>query len=198
LAQDPVPTPETAASEAVAAPTVAAPAYSAMTSSQRWSDFISGSVASPSVALSVLGSAAMSHLSRDPVSWHAGSRGFFERAGSHYARSLTSGFIHDGLAAALGHDTRYFREPDQSGWRRARHALRRTLFTRDREGKSVFDVSNLTSIYATPMISTAWHPGQGSMMTRGLRGGSMGIGIQAVTNVFHEFGPDIRKKILGK
>jgi hypothetical protein len=191
IAQEPIP-PDPIAQDSAQSDIQAAPPYAAMTSGQRWNDFVSTSLASPSVALRVLSAAALSHVNRDPVSWGMGSRGFFERAGSHYARFAVQGSIHSGLAAALGHDTRYFREPDQSGWRRARHALRRTFVTRDRDGHDVFDISEMTALYASPMIATAWHPRRCGALTQGFRAGNFGVGAQAVGNLFREFGPDLK------
>jgi hypothetical protein len=193
LAQDPPPTPQVTVQSVTPCDVPATSCYAAMTSGQRWNDFVSTSVASPSVALRVLTSAAISHVNREPVSWGTGSRGFFERAGSHYAKFAVQGSIHSGLAAALGHDTRYFREPDQSGWRRARHALRRTFITRDREGHDVFDISQMTALYASPMIATAWHPRHCGALTQGFRAGNFGVGAQAVGNLFREFGPDLKR-----
>lgn len=169
------------------------PEYTTMTSAQRWNDFVSGSLFGPSVGLKVFASAAISHLNHEPDKWRLGSRGYFERAGSHYARGVVQGCLHDGIAAALGHDTRYFREPGKSGWHRAGHALRRTLFTRDRSGRSVFDISEITSLYTAPMIASAWRPRHQTPLTQGLRGGDFGVGAQAVGNLFREFGPDLKR-----
>ena len=191
IAQNPI-SPDPIAQNSTQSDSQAAPSYAAMTSGQRWNDFVTTSLGSPSVALRVLSSAALSHINREPVSWGMGSRGFFERAGSHYARVAVQGSIHSGLAAALGHDTRYFREPGQSGWRRARHALRRTFVTRDREGRDVFDISKMTALYASTMIATTWHPGRCGALTQGFRAGSFGVGAQAVGNLFREFGPDLK------
>jgi hypothetical protein len=191
MAQDPV-TQDPVAQNAAQVDVQTTPSYAAMTSSQRWNDFVSGNLASPSVALRVLSSAALSQINREPVSYGMGSRGFFERAGSHYARFAVQGSIHSGLAAALGHDTRYFREPEKSGWRRAGHALRRTFVTRDREGHSVFDISEMTALYASPMIASTWHPRHYGALTQGFRAGNFGVGAQAMGNLFREFGPDLK------
>lgn len=191
IAQDAIP-PDPLSQNSTQNDVQAASSYAAMTSGQRWNDFVSTSLASPSVAMRTLTAAAISHINREPVSWGMGSRGFFERAGSHYARSAVEGSIHSGLAAALGHDTRYFREPGQSGWRRARHALRRTFVTRDREGHDVFDISQMTALYASPMIATTWHPRRCGALTEGFRAGNFGVGAQAVGNLFREFGPDLK------
>ena len=173
------------------------PKYTTMTSVQRWNDFVSGSLFGPSVGLKVFTSAAISHLNHEPDRWRLGSRGYFERAGSHYARGVVQGCLHDGIAAALGHDTRYFREPGKSGWHRAGHALRRTFITRDRAGHSVFDISEITSLYTAPMFASTWRPRHQSPLTQGLRGGDFGVGAQAAGNLLREFGPDL-KRILKK
>ncbi len=191
IAQDPI-TQDPIAQNATQSDVQVTPSYAAMTSTQRWNDFVSNSAASPSVALRVLSGAALSQINREPVAWGMGSRGFFERVGSHYARFAVQGSIHSGLAAALGHDTRYFREPGQSGLRRARHALRRTFVTRDREGHSVFDISQMTAMYTSPMIASTWHPRRYGALTQGFRAGNFGVGAQAVGNLFREFGPDLK------
>jgi hypothetical protein len=191
MAQDPIP-PDPVVQNIMKCDVPATPSYAAMTSSQRWNDFVSSNLASPAVALRVLGSAAISQINREPVSYGMGSRGFFERAGSHYMRFAVQGSIHSGLAAALGHDTRYFREPEQNGWRRAGHALRRTFVTRDREGRSVFDISEMTALYTSPMIASTWHPRRYGPLTQGFRAGNFGVGAQAVGNLFREFGPDLK------
>jgi hypothetical protein len=177
------------------------PDYTPMTADQRWNDYISGSIASPSVAFRSLASAGISQFSKDPVRWGQGARGYFERAGSHWARSAVEGTIHSGLAAALGHDTRYFREPGKSGWHRTGHALRRTLFTQNREGHTVFDVSQIAGLYGAPMAASLWtprNPHHGSAFSQGVRAGTFGIGMQAGSNMFKEFGPDLKRAILGK
>src|SRR5215469_13066353 len=93
IAQDPIP-PDPIAQNSSQADIQAAPSYAAMTSGERWNGFVSTSLASPSIALRVLASAAISHINREPVSWGNGSLGFFERAGSHYARFAVQGSIH--------------------------------------------------------------------------------------------------------
>lgn len=171
-----------------------------MTADQRWNDYITTSIASPSVAFRSLASAAISHYSRDPVQWGQGPRGFFERAGSHWARAAVEGTVHSGLAAALGHDTRYFREPGKSGWQRTRHALRRTLLTQNREGHTVFDVSQIAGLYGAPMAASLWTPRdhRRSVLSQGVRDGTFGVGMQAGSNMFKEFGPDLKRAILGR
>jgi hypothetical protein len=172
--------------------------YTPMTSSQRWNDYISGSLLSPSVAFRSLASAAISHVSKDPVQWDQSPRSYFQRVGSHWARFAVQGTVHSSLAAALGHDTRYFRQPEKSGWQRTRHALRRTFVTQNREGHTVFDVSEIAGLYGAPMVSSLWNPNRHGAFRLGVRAGTFGIGMQAGSNLFKEFGPDLKRAILGK
>jgi hypothetical protein len=99
---------------------------------------------------------------------------------------------------SLASDTRYFREPGKSGWQRTRHALRRTFVTQNREGHTVFDVSEMAGLYGAPMASTLWNRAANGAFRQGVRGGTLGIGMQAGSNLFKEFGPDIKHAILGK
>jgi hypothetical protein len=87
-----------------------------MTSGLRWNDCISGNLPSPSVAFRSLDSAAISHASKETLG--RSSPRLFRTRGQPLGRSRRTGAIHSSFA--LGHDTRYFREPEKSGWQRTR------------------------------------------------------------------------------
>ena len=174
------------------------PAYVAMTGQERWQAYVHDNYTSPAAAIGFFGSAALGQLSHDTREWGLGAQGYWHRVGNHVGRAAIRGSIESGLAAALHYDIRYQRMPGASGLARTRHALRRTLFTRNQEGKSVVDVPALAGIYGGDMLSTFWHPRRYTPFGSGLRGGNFGLGFQAAGNLAKEFGPDLKHLILRK
>jgi hypothetical protein len=53
--------------------------------------------------------------------------------------------------------------------------------------------SMLIAEYSTPFIAQQWRP-NGTMGGRGLRAGSVGVGLSSTQNLLLEFWPDVRKK----
>lgn len=169
------------------------PAYRRETAKERWTGYLSDSVISPRLGIGVLLSSAIAHLNREPREWGMGPVGYLHRVESHWSVNALQGSIHAAGAAALGHDTRYRREPDAGALHRTGHALWRTFFTCNRDGAWTPDATNLASLYAAPMIGTAWHPRRYGPLHQGLKAGDFGVATQAGANLMKEFGPDIAK-----
>ncbi len=172
--------------------------YVAMTSQERWHDYIHDNFTGAAALAGFFASAAIGQLGRDPREWGEGAPGYWHRVGNHMGRAAIRGSIQSGLAAAMHYDTRYHRMPGHNGWSRAGHALRRTLFTQDEHGHTVFDVPGVAGIYGADMLSTYWHPRRYTPFGSGLHGGNFGLGFEAVGNLGKEFGPDLKHLLLRK
>ena len=195
--QDPVSQDSTVSNDPTAV-SIAAPAqheapYRPMTAKERWAAYMGESVFSLRLGVGTLLSAAIAHANREPREWGTGAGGYFHRVENRWAVTALQGSLHSAGAAALGHDTRYRRMPDATGIHRAGHALWRTLFTYDREGRPTPDVTNLASLYAAPMIGTMWNPRRYGPLHQGIHAGEFGVMTQAGTNLLKEFGPDLRR-----
>jgi hypothetical protein len=91
------------------APVVAAKSvFQPMTGSERWYQFVHDNLTGPGALLRSLKTATLGEISGRPVGWKTSGFGFGERLGSSFARNAIQGGITDGMAAMLGHDTRYF------------------------------------------------------------------------------------------
>ncbi len=174
------------------------PQYVPMTSQERWHAYLHDNFTGVGAVAGFFGSAAIGQLGREPREWGSGAQGYWHRVGNHMGRAAIRGSIEAGLAAGLHYDTRYHRQPGRSGLARARHALRRTLFTQNEAGKTVVDLPGLAGVYGGDILATYWNPRRYTPLGRGLQGGNFGVGFQAAGNLAKEFGPDLKHLILRK
>jgi hypothetical protein len=56
----------------------------------------------------------------------------------------------------------------------------------------------MAGLYGAPMASSLWNPNRHGAFRLGVRDGTIGIGMQSGSNLFKEFGPDLKRAILGK
>jgi hypothetical protein len=174
-------------------------AYVPMSAHERWHGYLHENMLGSKFVLQVFGSALISHISRDPVQWGVGSHGYIHRVEDRLETFGIDGAVHSSLAAALHHDTRYWRyHGNGRGIRRAGHALERTILTYNESGDRVVDVSALAGIYGSSMTATLWHPRVHDRMLRGVEAGNFGMIGQAAGNLIKEFGPDLKHIILRK
>lgn len=175
-----------------------AQSYTPMTDAERWHDYLHDNFTGVGPVVGFFSAAAIGQLGRDPHEWGLGAQGYWHRVGNHMGRAAIRGSIEAGLAAALHYDTRYHRLPGDKGLHRARHALRRTFFTRNEDGKTVLDVPNLAGIYGADMLSTYWRPHRFTPFGSGVRAANFGLAFQTAGNLGKEFGPDLKRLILHK
>ena len=177
-------------------PVPSAPAYIPMSLHERWHGYLHENLLGSKFVIGVFASAFISHISRDPVEWGVGANGYVHRVENRFFTAGIDGVVHSSLAAALHQDTRYHRG-DGTALQRAGHAMGRTFFTYNEAGHRVFDFSGMAGIYGSSMLSTYWHP-RPSPMGAGVRAGNFGVIVQAGTNLFKEFEPDVKRLLSRK
>ena len=136
--------------------------------------------------------AAMDQAEKAPNAWGNGMDSFGVRMANHFGRSFLRENIAFGVRAVDGEDPRYFRLGKGSGMKRTKYALTRAFLSRKDDGGWMPAYSRFVADYATPLLSETWFPGKFSV-TRGIRGGSLGIGMAFGSNLGSEFWPDIKK-----
>jgi len=137
--------------------------------------------------------AAMDQAEKTPVAWGSGMDSFGVRMANHFGRSFLRENIAFGVRALDHEDPRYFRMEKGTFWNRTRYALNSTFLARRDDGGWMPAYSRFISDYATPFISSTWDP-QKFTVAHGIRGGSLGIGMGFGSNLFSEFGPDLKKR----
>jgi hypothetical protein len=158
----------------------------------RWHGYLHENLLGSKFVIGVLGSAFISHISREPVEWGSGTHGYMHRVENRFFTAGIDGVVHSSLAAGLHLDTRYRNSGSRNGFRRAAHAVGRTFLTYNDSGKRVFDFSSMAGIYGSSMLSTYWRP-HPSPTGAGVRAGNFGVVVETGTNLFKEFAPDLKR-----
>jgi hypothetical protein len=172
----------------------AGPAYRPMTRSERWEQYNHDNFTGAGAYFRALTTAGLGELRGRPQGWPSTTLGFAERYGSAFGRNTVQGTITDGLAAALGHDTRYQRCDCAGRGARLRYALEMTLLTRNQDGHKVFDISRFAGMYGGALVMMTWRPHNMNAAAESARLTSFGVGTAVLTNVIREFAPELRQK----
>jgi hypothetical protein len=136
--------------------------------------------------------AGLDQAEKSPNAWGNGPDSFGVRMANHFGRSFLRSNIAFGVRAVDGEDPRYFRLGKGSGGSRTKYALTRAFLSRKDDGGWMPAYSRFVADYASPFLSQTWFPGKFSV-ARGIRGGSIGIGMAFGSNLGAEFWPDIKK-----
>lgn len=138
--------------------------------------------------------AGLDQLWKRPTNWDDGSDSFGVRMASH----LGARFIHENVAfgvRALAHeDPRYFRKGRGPVLTRVGYAIVNTFEVHNDDGSLMPAYSLFVSCYATPAIDRDWHQGPFTL-GREARTGTIGLGTGVAQSLWHEFSPDLRKKL---
>jgi hypothetical protein len=162
-----------------------------MTREERWRDFKHVNFESPGAFFPTFFTGLGDATGKVPR-WDSGALGFSEHMGSEFARFTIAGAIHSSLAATFHQDTRYFPCACQGAFHRTAHAVSRTLFTYNDNGRLRPDISGLAGIYGGPIIMTSWYPANYTPLGYGIRQGNIAAGITSAIYVIREFSPDIK------
>jgi hypothetical protein len=130
-----------------------------------------------------------------PKEWGGGAEAFGERVGDSFAKHVIRETIESGAAAALHEDNRYLRSTEQGLWKRSRHALAAIFLARNEAGHTHFAYSGMGGAAGAAFISRAWQPRSVSSAGDGATTFGISMALDATSNVFHEFWPDIKRKL---
>jgi hypothetical protein len=176
--------------------TVAArPAYRPMTASERWQQYTHDNFTGPGAYFRALNTAAFGEIRGRPAGWPSTTLGFGERFASSFGRNAVQGSITDGMAAALGHDTRYLRCECTGTGARLRYALQMTVMTRNQDGRKVFDFSRFAGMYGGALAMSTWRPHHLNAGADSARLTGIGVSTAVMTNIAREFAPELRRKL---
>jgi hypothetical protein len=164
-----------------------------LTGYERWQMYVNETYVSPAAYLSTLGSALEGQALNYPRAWGGGVEGYSRRAGSQFGTLIIQNSLHDGCAAALRYEPRYFRCQCKGAWKRTGHALEMTFLTYDQHGHKRLDLPQLIGAYGSSMLSALWNPKGFSPLVQGVQAGHLQVGFVAGMNMAQEFNPEIRR-----
>ena len=165
----------------------------ALTGNERWHLYVNETYLSSGSYLASLGAALGLQAIDYPSDWGGGFRGYGRRAASQYGTLVIQNTLHDGGAAALGYEPRYFRCQCTGVWRRTGHVLEMTFLTYDQHGQKRLDLPQLVGAYGSGMLSTYWYPKRFSPLVQGVQAGHLQLGFVAGMRMVQEFTPEIKR-----
>jgi hypothetical protein len=135
-------------------------------------------------------------LNSPPKEYGTHWQGFGDRLGMSVAGNAVSNTMEAGIGAAWGEDPRYFREgPASSFGHRLGHAAKLTFMAENRDGEMMPAYARFIAIPGGNFLSNAWRaPGDDSASRATVRTGVGFLG-RFGSNVFDEFGPDLKQKL---
>ncbi|MGO9317454.1 MAG: hypothetical protein ACLPXT_00160 [Terracidiphilus sp.] len=166
--------------------------YKPLDAHERWRRWWREDGGSPTLHVNAWMIASISQADNNPYPWGRTTGGFTRRIGSNYAGFFTGGSIHEGLAATLGTDPRYFPCACTGLFRRGGHAIEMTFLTYNHSGQKLPDLPQLSGIYGGSMIGKLWYPPQYSPFVQGVQFGHIELGIIGVVHEVQEFSPELK------
>lgn len=139
--------------------------------------------------------AAIDQWRDEPPEWKQGAQGYGRRAGSWYGSAVVKDTIAFGLSSLDGEDTRYHPSGQHGFWKRGFASAYATFFPNTTRGGRTFAFSRVGGALSAGLISNAWYPDRLSNWQDGLIRGVILLGGDLGNNAFHEFWPDVRKKL---
>jgi hypothetical protein len=170
--------------------------HSALTSSERWNNYAKDSFLSPRAFFASVMPAVGDHNANEPSEYGQGFDAFGERLWRRAAQYQLSMAMYHSSAAALRTESGYKRCHCEGGFRRFGYALSRTFLTRTDGGSLVPNAPLIGGYLGGGMIATTWYPDRFRATREGLRSGSFQLGGRTVSNIFVEFGPELKRFFL--
>jgi len=167
--------------------------YSPLTGHERWQRWWSEDGGSPTIHVEVAVFASALQEDNDPAEWGRNTGGMARRIGSEYGSILIGNSVHEGMAAAMGSDPRYFACACKGLVRRTGHALEMTLLTYNRNGHKMLDLPALSGTYGSAMIADLWWPSNYSPLVQGVQVGGLEVGLAGAVHVLQEFSPELKR-----
>lgn len=163
-----------------------------LTNQERWKIYWNETYLSPVDYVRAAGAASGGFFGKDPDAWPRNSRGYGLHVLDTFGRFTLQDTYREAGAAALGHEIRFQRSGLKGFGPRFGHAFAAAFVTTDRNGKKVFDVSQVGAAYGSEFTALLWRPDGSRSATDGLRNGSIQVGLNVGLNVIREFGPELK------
>jgi hypothetical protein len=141
-------------------------------------------------------SSAIAHWRDKPEEWGQGMEGYGKRYGHRLLNRAVESAIGLGVTGLLRQDGRYFRKPVGPAGARLKNALSQVFVTRTDSGGKTFAVWRFAGNYGGQAVSNFWRPERQRTFSDTMARGPWSLGIDAASNVFKEFWPDIRRRVL--
>lgn len=134
----------------------------------------------------------------EPHEWGHGMAGYGRRVGYYTANRGANNAIQFAAGSLLREDPRYFPSGDGTWRRRTRHALVRTFLITKPSGAASFAYSRMLGSYGGGFLANLWYPDRMRTPGGALLRGTISLAGEAGGNVFREFWPSLKKRLLSR
>jgi hypothetical protein len=138
----------------------------------------------------------IAEIANSPEEWGRGPDGVAKRFGSVFGKHLIRSSVQVTVAALREEDLKYYPSQKSGFGARTRHALVSVLIARNQTGGGTTVAGGrLAGAFSSGFVSELWLPDRLHTFSNGMRSSGISLGVDAVTNVFREFWPDIRRSL---
>jgi hypothetical protein len=139
-------------------------------------------------------SAGISQARNNPEEWGQGWDAYAARFGSNLGQRAVANSISLGVGILRGEDPRYFASERTSFSTRLGNAVAQTFVTHTNNGTRTVAVGRVAGAFGGGFVSRTWQPEGHGIWWPGIQQGAMSLGSVAVSNIFREFWPDVKKR----
>ncbi len=141
--------------------------------------------------------AAQSMALRSYPELHQGAAGYGRYYWRAFADQASGSFFTEAIVPALTHeDPRYYTLGYGGFFRRARYALSRVVITRTDSGRNTFNLSEIAGNGMEAGLANFYYPPQERSFHNTAVNWATQLEAASLNNLFREFWPDIRRKVL--
>lgn len=176
---------------------VAGAPYTPITAAQRAEWWAERSLGWESFAAGIVKGAARTWWRTSPEEWGGSWEGFAKRVGTRQVEAILSRGIEAGLGSLWGEDPRYFRAGPSDAPGRLRHAVVSAFVTYRSDGSRGPALARGIGIVSAKLVSQSWKP-ERPLWQEGPQSLGTGFAGRIVGNLFREFAPDLKRKLLRK
>ena len=144
-----------------------------------------------------LKSAAISGINQArnrPVEWGRGWEGYGDRFASSMGQRAVANTISFGVGALRGEDPRYFPSEQTRTSARIKSALAQTFVVHTDNGGRTVAIGRVAGALGGGFVSRTWQPEGYGIIRRGFQSGALSLASGAVSNIFREFWPGVKKR----
>lgn len=128
-----------------------------------------------------------------------GAKGFAHRYGINYADQVIGNYFPEAIIPTLFHkDPRYFRKGEGTKWGRLWYAVNRIVVSKDDNGVTNFNSSEIVGNAVASMVVMSYHPHERNLRAGFYQWGVTYIGSDMVGQILKEFWPDFKRNVLHK
>jgi hypothetical protein len=161
---------------------------------EKWRFYLRTTYGPASVGSSLL-LAGIKQAQPDVPEWGGGMEGYGKRFGSSFAQKAINRSIRMGLNGLFKEDPRYL-PSERSGYlNRTLDAVHQTFRVQRDSGGTRIAFSRFAGIFGAACITYQWYPESYRATSECLTSGVISLALDTAKNIFHEFWPDVRKRL---